>query len=378
MTISLVIPCRQRINLPGILSCLFFIFMPANLWAFTNIYSWDIFCHPLWVISIYVIMALIKKIKENQVSLFLHIFLGVINFLMVYTEYLGLFSAVSVFLFAVYHGKESKQYSWIRYNIALTTSLSILLTIFQYSLIDGPGSLMRSYLHKFFDVTAITHQPYRLMDILYQYRISLLPGIIFLLLLFLSAICFFGSHKKKYCITKEEAPLIYFSLLPIVLHHGVFLRWTSMHYYAVLKSSVFIVFVSAIVLSKILSQVRREQMRAFLFMLGLFIILLWYQSINIYRQEFAGSGHDDHYNTGQYIRIHSKDHETVFSNKWPHPQTVFYAKRNIQTAGSIQEAKKWLRDHGRKDGVLFVGETSEGAQPHIVKIIRHLNITVTP
>lgn len=378
LTISLVIPCTQRINICAVLSCIFFIFMPANLWTFSNVYSWDIFCHPLWVISIYIIIALVKRIKENQVSPLLHIFLGLINFLMIYTEYLGLFSAVSVLLFAIYHRKESKQYKWIYYNIALTTLISLMLTLFQYSLIDGLGSLIRLYLHKFFEVTAITHQPYQLKGILYQYKISFLPGIIFLFLLFISTTFFLTSQKKNPCITKEEAYLIYFTLLPILLHHGVFFRWTCIHYFAVLKSSVFIVFLSSIILSKILSQVRREQIPVFLFILGLVTILLGYQSINMYQQVFASSGDDNHYNAGQYIRINSKGHETVFLNVWAHPQTVFYSKRNIQVARDVQDAKKWLKDHDRKHGIFFIGEIrEENPTRPIDKIIRHEYISVT-
>jgi hypothetical protein len=374
-----VIPSGQRIHIPAVLSCLFFIFMPANLWAFSNVYCWDVFFLPLWLIGIYIVTRLIIKIKENQISPLSHILLGLINFLMVYTEYMGIFWTLSVFLFAMYYRKESKQYKWICYNVVLTTLLSLTLTFLQYSLLDGPSSIINVYLHKFFHDTVVGHQTWELKNILYYYKICFLPGIIFLFLLS-SALLFLGRKGNRLCIAKAEGHLVYFSLLPILLHHGVFLPSTCSHYFLILKSSVFIAFLSSIILSKILSQVRREQMPVFLLILSLVMMLLGYQSMHIYHQEFISSGHDNHYNAGQFIRINSKDHETVFLNKCPHPQTVFYSKRNIQAVRDIQEARKWLKVHKRKHGVLFIhdGETSVSFTPTPVgKIIRHVHITVT-
>lgn len=98
--------------------------------------------------------------------------------------------------------------------------------------------------------------------------------------------------------------------------------------------------------------------------------------MSMYYRDFAGSGHTDHYDAGQYISRNAGDDDTVFSNIWPHPQTVYYAKRNIQTVRDVGEAIDWLKAHGRKRGILFIGEISNGEKPHIGKIVRHVNIAL--
>jgi hypothetical protein len=99
--------------------------------------------------------------------------------------------------------------------------------------------------------------------------------------------------------------------------------------------------------------------------------------MRIYFAEFAKPGPAYHYMVGEYIRAQSRNDETVFMNGWAHPQTVFYAKRNIQTVSDITEAKKWLQRNKRKKGILFIGQESDGVGPKpMAKILEHVRFSI--
>jgi hypothetical protein len=376
LTVSLVLPqpSSQRINIPAMLASVLFIFMPTNLWTYGNVYSWDIFCHPLWIIGIFLTIMCVKSARRDQGNLFLLALLGAVNFLMVYTEYLGLFSAISVFLFAFLHRKESKQFRWIYRSIAITTVLSLLLTLFQYSQIDGLGSLLRVYIDKYTDVNVSSVHRLSLMLFLYWYKISFLPGIILLIVLLVAAVVF-RLPKGTLRLTPSQMYLIYFALLPVVLHHAVFFAWTCHHYYGVLKSSVLISVMPPILLSKLLSAMNRQTGRLFLGFLSVVILALGYQSFRLYKWEFARGENEGHYEAGLYIRAHSRPDQTIFADWWPHPQEVFHSMRNIQVIRDVAQAITWLEEHGRREGVLFYGRTS-GAFNSIDKIDRYATISV--
>jgi hypothetical protein len=376
LTVSSVLPepSSKRINIPAMLASLLFIFIPTNLWTYGNVYSWDIFCHPLWIISIFLTVKCVEYARRDRRNLFLLTLLGVVNFLMVYTEYLGLFSAICVCLFAFVHRKESKQFRWIYRTITITTVLSLSLTLFQYSQIDGFGSLLSMYMNKYSDVNFSSVHRLSLMLFLYWYKISFLPGIILLIVLLVAAVVF-RLPKGTLRLRPSQIYLIYFALLPVVLHHAVFFAWTCHHYYGVLKSSVLICIMPAILLSKLLSTMSRRRARIFLGFLSVVILALGYQSFRLYKWEFARGENEGHYEAGLCIHAHSRPDQTVFADWWPHPQEVFHSKRNIQVIGDVVQAVTWLQEHGRREGVLFYGRT-KGTFNSIDKIDRYANISV--
>ena len=49
------------------------------------------------------------------------------------------------------------------------------------------------------------------------------------------------------------------------------------------------------------------------------------------------------------------------SNAPVFPQTVYYAQRNIQRVGSVEEARRWLRESGTsvRKGIVFYGTEGE-------------------
>ncbi len=376
MIVALVIPRSNRIHIPAIFACFLFIFMPTNMWTFANVYSWDIFCHPLWVVSIYLMMLSLRRIRDGRNGKFLFLTLGVVTFFMVYTEYLGLFAALSFCIFALYKGKASRRYKWVFYSVAAGTLLAFLVTIFQYSLINGIDSLVNYYSRKFHSVSVAGASLTGMRLLLYWYEISFSPAIILLAFLLVALILVGGVGKKRLRLSETEKQVIYFSLVPIIMHHAVFFSWTCTHYFGVLKWSLLVCITASILLSKNLACLRPERMLRFLSVLCIAVTVTGFYSVHLYKSAFAGGESSGHYIAGTYIREHCEPDETVFANWWPHPQEVFHSKRNIQKVASVDDAVEWLKRRGRTRGVIFFGRTT-GTMKSIQEVTQYTKIRLT-
>lgn len=80
MTIRLVMPDRNYRDFYAVFGSIIFIFTAPNLWFFSNVYSWDIFWHYVWVIAIYVFILALKNFNEGYSINGLLFLLGVLTF----------------------------------------------------------------------------------------------------------------------------------------------------------------------------------------------------------------------------------------------------------------------------------------------------------
>jgi|GEM_PF-1136545 len=130
----------DRLNVPALIGFTVYLFSPATLWFHANTYMQDVFVQPLFIIGIYVFLRLI--ISEGQRRIY-YALLGLINLFMIYTDWLGVFFAFSVFIYALVkmRGREARMVLSI---ITITSVAALALMTWQYSQIAGPDPFLET------------------------------------------------------------------------------------------------------------------------------------------------------------------------------------------------------------------------------------------
>jgi len=92
----------NKVNIPSLCGFSIYLFSSATLWFHSNVYMSDIFVQPIYIIGIYLFLKIIK----NDEKMIYYVLLGIFNFFMIYTEWLGVFFAFSVFIYALFNLRE--------------------------------------------------------------------------------------------------------------------------------------------------------------------------------------------------------------------------------------------------------------------------------
>ncbi|HHT9139661.1 MAG TPA: hypothetical protein ACFYEA_04080 [Candidatus Tripitaka californicus] len=148
----------DRLNVPALIGFTVYLFSPATLWSHANLYGHGIFVQSLFIIGIYIFLRLI--VSEGQ-RLIYYALLGLINLFMIYTEWLGVFFAFSVFIYALVkmRGQEARMVLCI---ITITSVAALALITWQYSQIAGLGPLMETWKGRYLARSSVKLQVFRL------------------------------------------------------------------------------------------------------------------------------------------------------------------------------------------------------------------------
>ena len=241
--------------------------------------------------------------------------------------------------------------------LSVSSFLALFVITFQYSLIAGTENflkvlLARGYDRSFFLLPQIW-SGFEYKNLIIYYLASFYLPIALFLLLFIRIIKgnIFGVLRN---LSETEIVLLYLAIFPVVVHHLFLMKWTTEHFYSIIKASVFFSFLSAILLSKIFTEITNK--KVFLFLLIVVTISTLLSSILTYEAVFArGTEYSIFKNAGLVIRNHANDSDVVFAstNNYIYPQIIFYSKRNILRVANTHEAKDWLKKHRRKTGMIF-------------------------
>jgi hypothetical protein len=154
-------------------------------------------------------------------------------------------------------------------------------------------------------------------------------------------------------VRRGEWELVVLTAAPILLHHAVLLQWTARHAYSVVKTSFLLAILTAMVLGRLLDGgvARRWLATA----AGVALLGVLAMSVRGFQRDFATTGDVSRYQrVGAEIARRAGPDQVVLavSRVYINPQIVYYARRNIQTVASADEARAWLAGHGRQSGVL--------------------------
>lgn len=388
LIVTLITPgqAKGRVNIPALLAFLIYVFAPGCLWFHSNVYTRDILVQPFFVIAIFLTLKILRAPVTNPIRLAL---LGLVTFLMVYTEWLGLLYAAAFGFYALFRFKSAQpRLAFIVICIASTAALA--LTLFHYSQIDGLDNIIRYYVHKYFFRSGFTANSSKGLSyfnmlsyktVVRHYLMSFLPILLFLLVVL---VMFFAAYRRPFTraslqMNQRAFLCFYFCLMPVILHHALLFNQTAEHEFALLKTGVFIAVFSGFIYYKLSMSLftdpndeNRQLKRHFVHLLFTLVILL---SV----AQYAYHNRKDYlsYKTiGEEIAQTAKTDEVVFISTgrkstgrkyWIRPSLIFYAQRNIARWQSEAAARDLLQQNDCERGIVFHLDDAD-ARARIVKI----------
>jgi len=331
---------------------MFFIFNPAGLWYFSNTYGWDFFWHFLWVISLFIFIRFLDGVVAKRVSPALWIALFVSVFCLAYAEFQGAFCAGTYFFYLVSRRRKNRDYTRAAVLVACSVALAIGLTLVQYSRISGFDALMGHYGNALSRRCLLNPTDHLrvLLHYVIQHLFVLVP------LGFMSALVW--TSGDGYAVGRSDRGLwrsiLVLTAVPVVLHHLIFLEWTAVHSYSAVKAIIPLTILIVVPIDRVMgSGVLRRSHKSLVF--GLILACLT-ASVAEYRLVYSYSRDADRFRrVGKEISQLAATDEVVFlaSEVYELFQVTYYSKRNHRKVYDAEDAKQWMREHGRTRGILF-------------------------
>jgi hypothetical protein len=290
---------------------------------------------------------------------------------MIYTEWLGVFFAFSVFLYTLVNIKR-KAMRRVLLIIITTSIVSLALTVWQYSQISGFYDFVRVSIEKYLYRSGVAQSAgvnlhYWNIQSWISFTQNYMKGYLpFLVVLYTIVLLCFALVKVRF--TKDifhknrvEMTALYLCAVPVIMHHIVFFNFTVIHEFSALKTGVFISILSALLYPRLITIFQADGLdknRALkIKVLNSIIILMVIFSVCIYLA--INSPNDTRFkNVGKEIAQLANNNEVVFiksksENFSVTPQTVFYAHRNIAKWEGYSKAKELLNLNNVEKGVIF-------------------------
>ncbi len=323
-----------------------YLFLPFNLWYHGNSYFVDIFVQGLWIGYAYFWLKIYYAPHKIQN----YIFLFLLAFSMMYTEWIAVFVGFSTFIASTYlYIKERSLKRFLPTIIAGTAMvLALSLTLYQYASIENFETLKTTLQNKyeFRSGKKELREPnttlYWFM-LLYHYIKAYTP-----LLLLMSGASIYLVLKKKKEIFISFNPfsisILTLFLLPVILHHGILFGFTYFHEFSVLKSS-FILIIAGLWL------VRKLNIPQWILISIVFLqISMYYVAFYRYTDAYKA--------IGETIKKERKYEELVVlaitEDFWAVPQIMYYAQCNFYyEEKQLRDLPEFLRKHNIKKYAVF-------------------------
>lgn len=335
------------------LGTLLYIFSPAPLWFHGNGYTHHVLAVVLFVAIILFLFKYLKDFQKGKLIAFSVCFL-----LLILTEWISVFLGLTIFLVVVF----SKQINFnhkrnILTALMISTILGLSLLLFQYNTHIGLEQYLEYQINRFTQRSTLTNTSISIHEQLFawvKWSVTSFGGFL-LAILILVVFCF--KKIKNNSESKELRSLLFIVLIPICLHHLIFMEFVYVHDYSVLIDGI----VWTIIFTHLLSKIELKPKLLYGVVLSAILISSgMYLAINRpgkYGQN--GEPYRIYQNIGKKIKKSIQADETVFLTGFSetvnenNPQIVYYAKRNFKPVGSIDEAKEFLKNNDRKKGKLF-------------------------
>lgn len=368
-TVRLILNCENEACYPAVIAFAVYIFCPETLWLQANVYMSDIFAQVLFIGGIYLLLRWAKYGPSGILSYFSF---SIFVFCFVYAEWLGVFFAISVGLYA-WLNRRKPGMKGLQLAAALGTSAALVLTIWQYSSISGFHAflvasqnrfLLRSGLGQQLDLNLHIWNLLGWLLILTYYLLAYAAD--FALLGLWAALK--GKGRPLNLTPDVKMALLFSAVLPPLLHHLIFFNYTAAHEFSVLKGTPIIAIVAGLLAwqlweSRPGSRISSIFLRAFLWAS---LALCCLASIFEYRI-LTGPNVPAYKEIGDFIAKNSSPDEIVFAEYQqpsrdlgrPLPQIVLYAHRNIAVWQDENQARELARQNGVLNIVVFVINSTE-------------------
>lgn len=342
--ISILTLKSYRTWFPTLMAFVFYLYSGGNNWFYKNIYFADILAQTLFLLLIYLAL---KIIIERNFQPKLLLFFAIINFFLVYTEWIGVFFSVALLSLAMIKTKSDRDYIKLILPVIVPLFMALLLTFVQYAAISGWQNLIIAWIAKlaerssFGNLPLVSLKPY--LNIAYFLKTFYFWELLILLLLVL----YLWKKLGNKILTTHEYYFFYLLILPIFLHYLIFFDFNSHHSFSLIKISPVIIAGLTLALTKIIG--RRKVKKISICYLPIILIfcitsIFWYYQLKGKLIQKTV----DYENVGKQIKTSARTNQVVFLCGLPDnfviPQLIFYAERNVIACLSKSEAEKTIAE----------------------------------
>lgn len=337
-----------------------YLLSPATLWFQGNIFFADLFSVNCFIACLYFTLNLCLSGKANSKKSMLAF--AVSLFLFCYADWLGFLFAFIVFLFAFAKAFVEKFYISIALTSVVVVAVAGLLIGWQYSQVNGLEAFLETSLFRWQErgmsmgndqsvTSTVIKTLKKFQRIGIHYLTSYLPVLTLIAGLIVARIIIFKNREKAGA--SNIRLLFLLGLVPIILHHFIFLKYSAFHDFSVLKSAPFIALFTAFI-SVPVFRLSNKLISWAVFGLTAIMCINQYYYINRPGQiSWKGHRYDAMKTIGLAIKEQSNQDEVIFLNGIKGPQIIYYAKRNIFYAPDTTVAKQVLKTLDAKKGRLF-------------------------
>ncbi|HEY8658730.1 MAG TPA: hypothetical protein VIL78_06820 [Hanamia sp.] len=369
----------EKMDWSGLCGFSVYLFSSGVLWFQCNTYMSDMLVHLFFVSGVYCLLQIFINKKTSGQFL---IFYAVSLFLMIYTSWLGIFFAFSVFLYSLIRLRKERIFIIVNLITVLVSIVAVGVFVYQYSFINGFGNYLgqmkdrlnlrsgwresSSLLIQLRDVIN------SLITILKNYVTSYLPFILLLGFLVYRAMNMQQLHLK---FDKNILLFIWISVLPIILLHTFLLDYSG-HDFVSLYGSLFL----SVTIALFMDKLRKNKIISFgrlqlLILLSIIISVISYYYINKPGKfSFKGDEYDISKQLGLEIKTTSSHDAIVFAlgKVYIDPQLMYYAERNIKEIKTKEEAIEFLKIRNIKHGYIYYSSNPKNT---IFDKIEKINLT---
>jgi len=174
--------------------------------------------------------------------------LAAVNFLMIYTEWIGVFFSSVIFIYCLFDWRDKKK-RIILALISISGLIAVALMTLQYSRIDGLANLLHYFRFRYLARSGYEGNGVESIFALHSWKrlfanyivSAFLDLLLFIILLLrFSGVNIFRFSLKNIVADRKEQLFWGLCLLPIAIHHLAFFSFSAIHDFSVLKSVVFL------------------------------------------------------------------------------------------------------------------------------------------
>ncbi len=352
---------KQDFFIPAFIAYTMYLFATGNLWFHAHVYFADMQVHLFILTALYVTYSLFDN-PEYKFRLKLLI-LGAATFMGVYTEWLAVFIAFFTAGFFLLLSFKNRKFLYPFLIICCCTLAPMLLTVYQYSRIAGLEPLKEHLTNKFmarsgYDKEAAyggmsIHSKVARAKLFSNYETNYdeLLDFAWLSLYVLAFVLLVRNIREKAPFTKNHFRLFAIVFLAIIIHHIVFFNFTVVHDFSGFKCSLLLPLFIAYCFGLLFVAIAGKYEKVCAITMSLVCIYFVHFSIQKYYKvnplDWRTNLQRD---IGEEIEANSTEDEVIFAKAYVTPEISWYAKRNVVEIGSIEDAKKFLKQMNYKRG----------------------------
>ncbi|MGB1247831.1 MAG: ArnT family glycosyltransferase [Chitinophagales bacterium] len=351
-----------KVYISALIGFIVYLFNPAVLWFQCNTYMSDMLVHFFFVLGVYTMLKLLMR-KRFFSPKYLIIY-AIVLFLMIYTSWLGLFFAFSVFVYSLLKLRFEKVFLPLVFITMGITFFSLALIVWQASQIGGTQAYIIQMLDRFGERGsfggngigfALLAKLKAFGTVLFGFVTSYLP--VFLLMGTFGWLVI-TKAKLRIVFTKNGYRFLWLSTLPVVLLHLSLMNYAG-HDFVNLYASLFFAVLIAILYDKLrqANTLPRTILNGGVVIVVLLSLGMYYYINRPGEYSMKGDYYAEAKEIGEYIQQDAKDDEVVFfiqsNDVYVEPQVVLYAQRNIERVVSEQEAIDILIERDFLHGILY-------------------------